>query len=243
MVKRRSRVGPEAPKGYVLIGLGGIGCPVAGALAPFLYSTGERPSVLLVDGDRFEEANRGRMAFRRLGPKAEVLSEELAESYGDRLTLIPFPRYVTDENVERLIGEGDVVFCMPDNHATRRLVDVRCCELRDVALFSGGNDDTSDGKTGTYGNVQIHLREAGRDLTNPLGRYHPEIAHPVDQLPTDQGCLANAANAPQVLFTNLTVAALMLDAFYAWRARRLPYEEAYVDILSGRTVTVHREVA
>ena len=115
------------------------------------------------------------MLFEDLGPKANVLAEELARDYGDRVSLIPVPHYVTPRRAVSLIQERDVVFCTPDNHATRRLVERRCARLSDVALFSGGNDDVEDGCTGTSGNVQVYLRADGRDVTNPLSTFHPEI--------------------------------------------------------------------
>jgi hypothetical protein len=197
---------------------------------------------MAVDGDAFEESNRGRMIFARLGPKAVVLAEELAEPYGDRVNILPVPEYVTAENVASLISSGDAVFCQPDNHATRRLVERRCASLADVALFSGGNDGIEDEKTGTYGNVQVFLRREGRDLTNPLSAFHPEIAEPADALPTDLGCAEAAASAPQLLFTNAAVASAMLAAYYAWRSGILAYEEAYLDILSGRCLPVRRKL-
>jgi hypothetical protein len=230
----------KADSRYVVIGLGGVGGIVLRLLVPFLHSQEERATVLAVDGDVFEERNRSRMLFGRPGPKAVVLAEELSAAYGDRISILPVPRYVTARNARGLFGEGDVVFCQPDNHATRRAVERACMRLSDMALFSGGNDGVENGKTGTYGNIQVYLRRRGRDVTNPISRFHPEIARPADQLPTGRGCAAMAASAPQLLFTNAAVAAAMLGAFYAWRAGRLDYEEAYLDILVGRTTTARR---
>jgi len=229
-----------APERYVLVGLGGIGSLVLRLLVPFVHASRERATVLAVDGDRFEEANRGRMLFGRLGPKAVVLCEELAPLYGDRVTLVPVARYLTPQGAPSLIDEGDVVFCQPDNHATRRAAERRCRRLRDVALFSGGNDGIEEGKLGTYGNVQIYLRRDGRDLTNPLSAYHPEIARPADLPPHRLGCGAAAGRAPQLLFTNAAVASAMLAAFYNWRRGELGYEEAYLDIATGRAAAVRR---
>lgn len=238
-----SRITGRKADRYVVIGLGGIGGLLVRLLVQFLHSQGARATVIAADGDRFEERNRARMVFGRPGPKAEVLAEEISELYGDRVTIIPVVRYVTPHNVSRLIAEGDVVFCQPDNHATRRLVERRCRRLQTVTLFSGGNDGVENGKTGTYGNVQVYRRKRGRDLTNPLSRFHPEIAQPADRLPTAQGCAAALASAPQLLFTNATVAAAMLGAFYAWRQGRLDFEEVYLDILTGRMVPARRAVA
>jgi molybdopterin/thiamine biosynthesis adenylyltransferase len=211
-------------------------------LVPFLHAEGSRVTVMAVDGDTFEESNRSRMIFDRLGPKAVVLAEDLAEPYGDRVNILPVPEYVTAGNVASLISSGDAVFCQPDNHATRRLVERHCASLSDVALFCGGNDGIEDGKTGTYGNAQVYLRREGCDLTNRLSAFHPEIAEPADALPTDLGCAEAAASAPQLLFTNLAVASAMLAAYYAWRCGRLAYEEAYLDILSGRCLPVRRKL-
>jgi hypothetical protein len=197
---------------------------------------------MAVDGDTFEESNRGRMLFGRLGPKAVVLAEELAEMYGDRINIVPVTQYLTAENAPSLISVNDAVFCQPDNHATRRLVERRCESLAEVALFSGGNDGIEHEKTGTYGNVQVYLRRRGRNLTNRLSAFHPEIAEPADALPTDLGCGDAAASAPQLLFTNASVASAMLAAYYAWRCGRLAYEEAYLDILSGRSLPVRRKL-
>lgn len=233
----------ENTQRYVVIGLGGVGGLLLRLLVPFLYHEEPDALVLAVDGDHYEERNRARMWFHRLGPKAEVLAEELAGVYGDRVTLLPVAHYVSPQRARWLIQEDDVVFCLPDNHATRRVVERRCRRLRRVALFSGGNDGVEGDKTGTFGNVQIYLRADGRDLTNPLSAFHPEIARPADRLPQAAGCGAIAASAPQLLFTNASVASAIAGAFYAWRRGSLDYEEAYLDVESGRQVPVRRALA
>lgn len=237
-MKKRKSTG-EAQR-YVVIGLGGIGGLVLRLLVAYLHSLRQPATVLAIDGDVFEERNRARMLFERPGAKAVVMSEEISATYGDRVTVVPIPSYVTPRNIARYIDEGDIVFCQPDNHATRRVAERRCGRLRDVTLFSGGNDGVENGKTGTFGNVQVYRRANGRDLSNPISRFHPEIAHPADRLPSDQGCVAAMASAPQLLFTNAAVAAAMLGAFYAWRSNQLDYEEAYLDVLTGRMVPVKR---
>lgn len=232
---------PEDARRYLVIGLGGVGGLVLRLLVPFLRHDRREATVLCVDGDSFEPRNRARMWFEELGPKANVLAEELARDYGDRVALLPVPHYVTPRRAAWLIQERDVVFCTPDNHATRRLVERRCARLSDVALFSGGNDGVGDGHTGTLGNVQVYLRAGGRDLTNPISTFHPEIAKPGDRVP-DAGCEARTHSAPQLLFTNAAVASALLGAFYAWSQGALEYEEAYLDLLSGRHIPVQRKL-
>jgi len=49
-----------------------------------------------------------------------------------------------------------------------------------------------------------------------------------------------AAGAPQLLFANLMVASLMLNAFYALREGRLNYSEVYLDIVQNVSRAVSR---
>ena len=220
-----------------LIGVGGIGCALAPFLARYLESerrvAGEAVRITLVDGDTFETRNAARQGFEILGNKAKVKASELARSFPG-LSFRAIPEFVTAANLPHLIKSGDLVFLAVDNHATRRAVSRRCEKLSDVVLISGGNELTD-------GNVQVHVRENGRDVTLPLTRFHPEIADPQDRSPAEMSCeeLALAA-APQLLFMNLAVASAMLNAFYAWRSGRLRYGEVYLDIVEGRAHPVVR---
>jgi hypothetical protein len=122
-----------------------------------------------------------------------------------------------------------------DNHATRKLLSDRCTELDDVVLISGGNRFTD-------GNIQVHVRKDGQDITLPIASYKNEIANPTDKNPADVrregGCEVERASSPQLLITNNVVAALMLNAFYGWTQGKLEgetrYEEVYVDVLFNK---------
>ena len=217
------------------IGIGGIGCALLPFLCRYLQYSGERARVTLIDGDRFERGNAARQAFSGLGNKAEVKSRELAREY-EAVAFRSRPEYVTEDNVARLIGAGEVVFLMVDNHASRHLVSRHVASLADLSLISGGNDYED-------GNVQVYIRQGGLDLTPSLARYHPEIATPGDRNPAELSCEElMAAGAPQLLFANLMVASLMLNAFYALREGRLNYSEVYLDILQNATRAVSRPV-
>lgn len=89
--------------------------------------------------------------------------------------------------------------------------------------------------------MQSCLRAGGRDVTNPLSTFHPEIAEPGDRVPGG-GCAAATPSAPQLLFTNAAVASALVGAFYAWQRGALDYEEAYLDVLAGRQVPVRRKL-
>jgi molybdopterin/thiamine biosynthesis adenylyltransferase len=218
------------------VGIGGIGCALLPFLCRYLQYSQTSARLTLIDGDRFERSNAARQAFSRLGNKAEVKSLELAQEY-EALALRSVPEYVTETNVGRLIGTGEVVFLMVDNHASRNLVNQHATSLPDLTLISGGNDYED-------GNVQIYIRKGGQDLTPSLSRYHPEIAAPQDRNPAAMSCEElMAAGAPQLLFANLMVASLMLNAFYAIRQGRLNYSEVYLDIVQNVSRAVTRPVS
>jgi hypothetical protein len=224
-----------------VIGLGGVGSPVAQGVAQFLgFGPFEGTTLVLIDGDGFEERNRARMAFQHAGNKAVSKAGELSAACGGAPVIVPVPMYVTRHNVHRLVSEGDCLLAAIDNHATRKLLDNRCGKLRNVLLISGGNDGIEEGRRGTFANVIVYERVDGRDVTNPLGRLHPEIARPKDKRPDELGCAALASAAPQLVFTNLACAAAMLGAFYSWLMGRLEHEEIFLDILEARMHPVKR---
>src|SRR5512139_3403148 len=84
------------------IGIGGIGCALLPFLCRYLQYSGEKARLTLIDGDRFERANAARQSFRRLGNKAEVKAQELAQEF-DSLSVRAVPEFVTEANVSRLV--------------------------------------------------------------------------------------------------------------------------------------------
>lgn len=232
-----------ASRPVLVIGLGGIGVPVAEALARFLAFAHANTTMFLIDGDTFEEQNRARVSYESGGNKALSKARELSASCDSRLTILPVPKYVTPGNVHRLIDAGSIVFLAVDNHATRRCVSNRCRKLERVLLISGGNDAVEDGRDGTFGNVMVYERDGGRELHPPLSRYHPEIARPADKRPDQLGCAALTPSAPQLLFTNLAVASAMLGAFYTWLLGRLGHDEVFLDIATAHMLPVARRGA
>lgn len=232
---------PERIRSVKIVGLGGVGGIVARYLVIFLASLGDSVRVVLIDGDRFEGRNAERMTFSRIGNKAAVVGDDLCELVaGSGVVLSSVEEYVSTENVDRLVHENDVVLLAVDNHATRKLVSDFCeSHRRDLCLISGGNDGVEEDAhgtflRGTYGNVQVHWRCAGRSLTPRLTALHPEIENPRDRVPTDQSCSALLESVPQILFANLATASAMLSAFLLYACDMLPYGEVCFDIAEGR---------
>jgi hypothetical protein len=241
MTERALAPPPGALGDVKLIGLGGVGGIVARYAAIYLAAL-ERPArLVLIDGDSFEPRNAERMFFTDYGNKAAVTSADLRRALGEaRFSIVAVESYVCAENLPRLLREGDTLLLAVDNHATRKLVsDFARERLSDVCLISGGNDGVGadsggTSQRGTYGNVQVYLRREGRELSPALTEFHPEIAEPADQAPTDVSCTQALEHTPQILFANLAVASAMLSAFWLHLCDALHYPELCFDIHDGR---------
>ena len=217
-----------------IIGIGGIGCALVPFLARYLNYRGERARITLIDGDEFERGNADRQAFGTLGNKAKVKAAEMAREFRE-LSFRAVSEYITEDNITRYIQGGDTIFLAVDNHKSRKLVSDYCEKLETVTLVSGGNDYTD-------GNVQVHIREGGRDLTAPITRFHPEIQNPEDRSPAEMSCEElMERGVPQLLFTNLAVASAMLNTFYSLCEGKVPYGELYLDVVEGKSNPVKRE--
>jgi molybdopterin/thiamine biosynthesis adenylyltransferase len=153
-----------------------------------------------------------------------------------------FPEYVNTDNISEVIQEDDIVFIGVDNHATRKIISEYVQKsVNNITVISGGNEYTD-------GNVQIYIRKEGKDLTPSLTAYHPEIETPGDKSPEDMSCQELAESAPQLLFTNLTVATIMCWVFYRLvKTEDIPglgldKSEVYFDIVSMSVLSKTREV-
>ena len=189
------------------------------------------------------------MRFRAIENKAIATARGLAAEYGDLLSIEPIPEYLTRDNVAAIIGEGDVVLLAVDNHATRHLVDEHCATLADVTVISGGNDGVEEGRSGTYGSVQIVRRVGGSHRSSALGRFHPEIRTPRDKPPGDLGCaelgsipelIAWIAAAKHVLTVNTAASILSSAVRHSWH--HIPDLDPRHDWVHPRRVVVARPI-
>jgi hypothetical protein len=81
------------------------------------------------------------------------------------------------------------------------------------------------------------VRRDGRDVTAPLARFHPEIAHPQDRSPHELSCLELvSAGIPQIVFVNLAVASAMGNALLRLMMPEVEqpmYDEVGLDIVDA----------
>jgi len=211
-----------------VIGVGGIGCYLIEPLSRYLSYTEDLCEITIIDGDSYEEVNRERQRFSNCKNKAE----ETVSRYKDEFPKIHFrskKEYLKDDNVISSIRENDIVFMCVDNHATRKLVSDRCGELDNVTLISGGNDYTD-------GNIICYIRKDGQDLTKSLTDLHPKISQPQDKNPGElreienAGCEREAQQQPQLLFTNLSIASMMLNCYRKCEQEKVNFHQVYIDI-------------
>lgn len=213
---------------YVQIGCGGIG----GILANHMNRiVGNQDILWLIDGDKFEEKNRDRQDFKELRNKAEEVQSRM------KCNTKFVPEFITKKSKD-LFKDNDTVLMCVDNHATRLLVSKFCQKLENVILISGGNESTD-------GNVQVYIKRRGKEITEPIEKYHPEIQKPSDRNPGDS-CDRVSESEPQIYFTNNTVATIMANlAFRFTMADKYgyfdkEYSEYYFDILINKVDGVKR---
>ena len=78
-------------------------------------------------------------------------------------------------------------------------------------------------------------------LSAPITKHHPEIESPADKRPDEIGCDEEIPDSPQLIFTNFTAAAVMMNAYYRLRNVTEPsYGEVYFDIDKNIARTVKR---
>lgn len=118
----------------LIIGAGGLGCPVA----QYLVAAGVG-TVGLVDDDTVDSTNLQRQVLyveADVGrPKVEAAAERLRAMNGD-VDVQPIGRRVTAANVRSLVAGRDLVVDGSDNFATRYVVN-DACVLEGVPLVSG----------------------------------------------------------------------------------------------------------
>ncbi|KXK08181.1 MAG: ThiF family protein [Microgenomates bacterium OLB22] len=158
----------------VVVGCGGIADHLLHCLMMVLGQQNRDPyEVVLVDGDAFDETNRARQTFRRLGPKAYVRREELGVIY-PHVSIDAFPFFLSDrpdqlklptvKHPSEVIMEGDEIFLCVDNLDARRAISVVAEQLSNVLIIDGGNELTT-------GLVTYHLRINGVDVSPPATKF------------------------------------------------------------------------
>lgn len=206
-------------KRFIVIGAGGIGTWLTAGLVRLLEWKFPGSALIIVDGDNYEQKNKERQEFTKIGNKAVVKAHELTPQFPNT-TIIPIPKWVVSENfggitieedapkikASDLINEGDIVFAVVDNFAARKIIFDSASRLNNVDVFTGGNDD------GLFGSVYHYQKRDGRQITEHPVAFHPEYENPPDKNPGELSCQQRSEieGGTQLLATNMAVAALIL---------------------------------
>ncbi len=211
-----------------IVGIGDIGTHLAEPLARFISFLPGEHTLTLVDGDAFEDRNKDRQTFDTPGNKAQSWAEKLACLFPS-LKVEAVPEFLSPDNADFILLEGEMVLLCVDNHKTRKLVSDVAGALSDISVISGGNELTD-------GDVLVYLRRDHQDTTPSFTAFHPEIENPTEKAPYEMGCEELAkAGSPQLLPTNFMAASLMLNAF--WRLTM--DEEKFISDRRGEDAFVH----
>lgn len=206
------------PIRVILVGAGGIGTWLAEGVARLLEWKFPGSALIIVDGDNYEQKNMERQNFTKMGNKASVKALELTEKF-EKTSFIPVPKWVVGEDFKGvsdeesskikasdLLNDGDVVLAVVDNFAARKILFDAAAQLKNVDVFTGGNDDA------LYGSIYHYQKRGGKDITEHPVTFHPEYENPPDKNPGELSCQERAEidGGTQLLATNMAVAALIL---------------------------------
>lgn len=198
-------------KRVVILGLGGTGSILVPLLARWLFSQKFSGKIILIDGDSYLDNNVNRQIFSaaHLGKnKAEyqamVINSHIPAMSG-QIEIVD--KYVGKDDVEELIQEETIVVNCSDNLAARKLVEDRVSRLSNAIHICCGNELTT-------GQVQIHARKNGVDITPSIYQRSPAFNSESDDR-SKMSCeeLAALPGGGQLITANATAAVLALNMF------------------------------
>lgn len=117
----------------LVIGAGGLGCPVLQYLAAAGVGT-----IGIVDGDVVEESNLQRQILfwvQDIGSKKATVAAEKLARQNPLVNFHAYTEFITADNAEKLISAYDLVIDGSDNFPTRYLVNDVCVYLNKPLVF------------------------------------------------------------------------------------------------------------
>lgn len=117
----------------LMIGAGGLGCPVL----QYLVAAGVG-EIGIVDDDLVDESNLHRQILYSsadVGKSKAAVAAEKLKVMNPNVELKAYQERLTIENAEKLIGTYDLIIDGSDNFPTRYLVNDTCVELNKILVF------------------------------------------------------------------------------------------------------------
>ena len=221
-------------KSYTLIGCGGTGsmfiAPVLAYLNSWHNNNDEPWEFNVVDGDAYESKNLSRQMF---DPSFVGVNkaEALASMY-PQYPIRAIPKFIGEHELENLMEEHSTIFIGVDNFSLRALVEARAIKLRNCIVINAGNEMHD-------GNIQLWVRENGRNKTPRLSFCHPEIAYFGSEDRSAMSCLqvSQLPGGEQLIIANMAAAQNMLSMLWRyhtglWKEKTSPTEIQF-DLQAG----------
>jgi len=212
----------------VIVGLGGIGSHLLLPLMQFVnYEQKTFEEVWFVDGDKYELKNNRRQHVAKQDENKAIAQVGYYREMFPTLSLMFVDKYITADNISKVVKDNDVVLLCVDNNKTRKLFQDHFETVENLTLISGGNELVD-------GNVMIMQKKEGKMLTPTMSEMHPELETPTDKSPEEMSCEELEESAPQIGIVNATVGDLMRRTLYAMvNGRGINYNEIFVNCETG----------
>jgi hypothetical protein len=204
-----------SPDKIFVVGSGGSGGHLIPALARLLayHQTTQSSTLMVIDGDEFEEKNMTRqiVAPSHIGlNKARAMQDFCA--YQGLQNIESKEDFISTANFVPLLRNAEcpmIVACV-DNDATRlaiiKAIEMTCVD-KDFFFITPGN---SDGIEDVKGQTLWWGRLGGESIgMNPVLAY-PNIENPRDSIPHKGSCALHAPSRPQLISANFMAAGVTL---------------------------------
>lgn len=152
----------------LVIGAGGLGCPVLQYLAAAGIGT-----LGIVDHDVVELSNLHRQILYTVADigrsKANCAAERL-QQFNPDITIIPYPQQLTNQNAADLFNQFDLVIDGSDNFPTRYLVNDACVLLDKPLIYAALSD--AEGQVSVFNvadqdGVKVNYRDVFPEAPKP----------------------------------------------------------------------------
>lgn len=208
------------PDKIFVVGSGGTGGLLIPPLARLIeyhscFSDDNRPAVLVIDGDGFEEKNQTRQFLRPddIGKNKSLAMSDFCYELGLKC-VEHYPFYIDKDKFMELLAESDcpmVVSCV-DNDATRK---VMIDSIND--MFGGSSDyffvtpGNSSGVEDVKGQVLWYGEINGQKYGIDPSLLYSNLTNPEDYVPVAGTCSANTPSRPQLISANFMAASVTLN--------------------------------
>ncbi len=118
----------------LIIGLGGLGCP----LLTYLAASGVG-KIGIVDMDKVEVSNLNRQTLFNpsdIGKFKVNQAKKIINKINDKIQIIPFKEKITYRNIKKILSKFDIICDGTDNYETRYLINDFCVKNKKILISS-----------------------------------------------------------------------------------------------------------